>query len=346
MDKFAELARDAEIRGVLSAFVDTGLVKVASDAEFNALHAAVTEKIGAEAYDLQKVAAVTEEVLSGGEAKQASETEAVSDEMLRNAALGELLQLKIAGQIDDATFQKTAGELLSLKKEAGADLGAAIGALRASKLSDEERAALKQHYGLADDASLGWRNAGRGSLGGVAGLIPGSIAGGVAGSALGKLSKHPLGGFIGYLGGSALGGVAGGSLGALAATNKYSRGNAEKIMAAARAHKALEAAPVQKAASEAPAEDTTARNAALGELLQMKLAGQIDDATFRKTASELLASREPDGVYRVGGLMQAGNLKAKGGRKLPLKAIGAGAAAVGTLGLGKVLYDKYKKKDA
>ncbi len=131
MNKIAELAREAEIRGAMAAFVDAGLVKVASQNDFEALVGAVCNYLGEEEYDLQKVAAVTDAVLTGnvggpqyaGREKIAAER----DEFAHNAALGELLQMKIAGQIDDATFQKTAGALMDGARYATKRIGALFG---------------------------------------------------------------------------------------------------------------------------------------------------------------------------------------------------------------------------
>ncbi len=84
-------------------------------------------------------------------------TAAKRDKAARNAALGELLQMKVAGQIDDATFRKTASELMSKQALMGYEL--------AADLSDSEAAALRKHYGLSPDANLKLRNVGRDFLG-------------------------------------------------------------------------------------------------------------------------------------------------------------------------------------
>lgn len=104
MDKIAEQVKEAEVRGCMAAFVDAGLVKVAGQDEFEALCGAVAANVG-DNYDLEKIAAVTDAVISGKLQKTASA------ETARNAALGELLMMKVAGKIDDATFVKTAQEL-------------------------------------------------------------------------------------------------------------------------------------------------------------------------------------------------------------------------------------------
>lgn len=102
-------------------------------------------------------------------------------------------------------------------------IGAGVGAYRASNLSEEDRKLLKDEYGLSDDASLGWRNAGRGFLGGTAG---GMLGGGITlPIAMRLANRHPVaaqalaaaGSLGGYLAGSGL------------ATNKYSKGRADEI---------------------------------------------------------------------------------------------------------------------
>jgi len=96
---------------------------------------------------------------------------------------------------------------MAITKLGGGILGAAIGGVTANNLSEEQRKALRKHYGLAEDASLIGRNAGRGFLGGAVGglggllLTLGTPVGGLAGAAAGgylasrKYSKdsHVLG---------------------------------------------------------------------------------------------------------------------------------------------------------
>lgn len=217
MDKFAELVRDSEVRGAMAAFVDLGMVKVASQEEFDGLVDAVCQGIGDEDYDLQKVASLTEEVLSTPKAEEQEKT---------------------------------------------ALLGTVIGAARAGNLSDEERAALIKHYGLSSNASLGWRNAGRGFLGG--------NVGGLIGGGLGAATGSPVLALLGQ--------AAGAATGSKFMTDKYSKGNAEKIM--------------KQRAKTAADTDDIARKAALGELFQMKVAGQLDEASFIEAASSLFEKGE------------------------------------------------------
>ena len=155
MDKLAELVRDSEVRGAVAAFVDLGLVKVASQEAFDALVDAICQGIGDEDYDLQKVASLTEALLAepqnekqekkasigttvgtqlmvnkygvdnakegmSGLPKTASEDTQETDDIAKKAALGELLQMKVAGQIDEKSFVEAASSLL--EKDASENL--------------------------------------------------------------------------------------------------------------------------------------------------------------------------------------------------------------------------------
>ncbi|WP_303995359.1 hypothetical protein [Desulfovibrio piger] len=155
MDKLAELVRDSEVRGAMAAFVDLGLVKVAGQEAFDALVDAVCQGIGDEGYDLQKVASLTEALLAepqnekqekkasigttvgtqlmvnkygvdnakegmSGLPKTASEDTQETDDIAKKAALGELLQMKVAGQIDEKSFVEAASSLL--EKDASENL--------------------------------------------------------------------------------------------------------------------------------------------------------------------------------------------------------------------------------
>ena len=90
----------------------------------------------------------------------------------------------------------------------------------ASKLNDPQKAALKKHYGLDDDADIGTRAFFRHNAGGALGAIPG-VAVGMAG----LMKKSPL-----LYGLGALGTVAGSLAGTNLANKKYSPENANRIM--------------------------------------------------------------------------------------------------------------------
>lgn len=112
--KIAEQAKNAEVRGVMAAFVDRGLVKVASQESFEELCDVVSANLDYD-YDLQKVAAVTEAVLTGNAPmRKTAAQQKIAHETARNAALGELLLMKTAGQIDDATFVREANALIKV----------------------------------------------------------------------------------------------------------------------------------------------------------------------------------------------------------------------------------------
>lgn len=173
MDKLAELVRDSEVRGAMAAFVDLGLVKVAGQEAFDALVDAVCQGIGDEGYDLQKVASLTEELLAepqndeqekkasigttvgtqlmvnkysvdnakedmSGLPKTASEDTQETDDIAKKAALGELLQMKVAGQIDEKSFVEAASSLLEAVA-AGLAGGAALGKSLYDKYSGKSK---------------------------------------------------------------------------------------------------------------------------------------------------------------------------------------------------------------
>lgn len=105
MNKFAAMAKEAEVRGVLAAFIDGGLMKIASAEEFDALSADVADNLG-DTYTIDDVAQVTNALLSGN-----TKTAEECDHTARMAALGELLTMKVAGEIDETTFVKEAASL-------------------------------------------------------------------------------------------------------------------------------------------------------------------------------------------------------------------------------------------
>lgn len=107
MDKLAELAKEAEVRGVLAAYVDSGLLKVASAQEFDTLSAAVAQTLNNDGYSVEDIAAATDRLLSGGQEKAAADIE----DTARKAALGELLLQQMDGSIDGPTFAKEAAIL-------------------------------------------------------------------------------------------------------------------------------------------------------------------------------------------------------------------------------------------
>ena len=101
MQKFAHLVKTAEIRGVMAYLVDSEMVKVASEEDFDALVNEVADAIGDEQYDLNTVLNKTAELI-GGEDSQ--EKVASEDEELV-AEIGALTLDKIAGRISDEEYE-------------------------------------------------------------------------------------------------------------------------------------------------------------------------------------------------------------------------------------------------
>ncbi len=113
LDKLAQISavRDSEVRGCLAAFVDSGIMKVASEEDFDALSSAVAANIGLD-YDIDTIYKTASYLLGEGQEKTAAEQHNAAC----MAALGELLMMKTAGQIDDATFTSEAHELMKVAK--------------------------------------------------------------------------------------------------------------------------------------------------------------------------------------------------------------------------------------
>jgi len=105
-----------------------------------------------------------------------------------------------------------------------------IGALRAANLTDDERKVLIKFYGLDDDAWLMARNAGRGIAGAIVGGIGGSMLGAGLGSAVGSLLRTKGGLLPAAFAGARIGGLLGAGLGTIDSTDKYSRGNAQRLI--------------------------------------------------------------------------------------------------------------------
>lgn len=102
-------------------------------------------------------------------------------------------------------------------------ISAGVGAYRASNLSDNDRKLLIEEYGLPSDASLGWRNAGRGALGGIAGSLVGTGIGQVLAAPVVYHNPYAAAALLGA------GNIGGYILGTRLATDKYSKGKADEI---------------------------------------------------------------------------------------------------------------------
>lgn len=107
MDKIAML-KEAEVAGVLSAFVDNGyMAKLASD-DFEYVVEKVAENLD-DSYTVEDIADVTGAVLSGGVEKTAEEAfvDAVAP------ALGAAYMAKMAGEISDEDMEEFAAGYVS-----------------------------------------------------------------------------------------------------------------------------------------------------------------------------------------------------------------------------------------
>lgn len=140
LDKLAQLSavRESEVRGCLAAFVDSGIMKVASEEDFDALASAVSSNIGLD-YDIDTIYK-TAAYLIGEPAEEAQEKTAEEfDDTAYKAALGELLLMKTAGQIDDNTF---VSEYDALTKEAAGKMEAIKAGLGAAKKMVADKAGI------------------------------------------------------------------------------------------------------------------------------------------------------------------------------------------------------------
>ena len=117
MNKIASLVKEAEVRGVLAGLVDGGHLKIASVEDLEALTEVVSGAVEGYDYDLNTILSKTAEVIeyleNEGQDKEASEDEV--DETAVMAAFGELSMMKMAGEIDDETFEKEASKLTAVR---------------------------------------------------------------------------------------------------------------------------------------------------------------------------------------------------------------------------------------
>lgn len=134
----------------------------------------------------------------------------------------------------DASLEEIPGSVDELKKltKNAYDLTmekVAFGMIRALNLSEEERRALIDHYGLPEDAELPIRNAGRSAVG----FIPGA--------ALYEAGRASIArGNTGMGATAALGGLGLAGYGSWKASDKYSKGNAQRILATRKRGQAAE----------------------------------------------------------------------------------------------------------
>lgn len=114
-------------------------------------------------------------------------------------------------------MEKDANDLASLILAVPAAVGFGAGAIRSDKLSDEQEKLLKYEYNKKDNANLNLRNSIRGAIGGATGTVAGALMGGAMTGAGTSPGPYVVGGLLGGLGG------------AYKATNKYSKGRAERV---------------------------------------------------------------------------------------------------------------------
>jgi len=79
MQKFAHLVKTAEIRGVMAYLVDSEMVKVASEGDFDSLVNEVSEAIGDEQYDLNTVLSKTAEIIEGSQEQDSKQEKTAAD---------------------------------------------------------------------------------------------------------------------------------------------------------------------------------------------------------------------------------------------------------------------------
>ena len=109
MPNTADIVRSLEVRGSLAAMGDLGLIKCASsEEEINDLTEKVASVIPEYGYTTEDILDAATYFTSGGYEKTASE----QYESDIKEALGELLLMKVAGDIDTETFQQEADPLV------------------------------------------------------------------------------------------------------------------------------------------------------------------------------------------------------------------------------------------
>lgn len=118
MEKIA-MIKQAEVNGVMAALLETELVKVASEEDFDAVTSCIADSLSDD-YDMEEVLAKTAEVmeeyyelLDGNIEKEAEEAGEV-DETAVMAAYGHLTLAKEAGDISEEEFEKEAASLKGL----------------------------------------------------------------------------------------------------------------------------------------------------------------------------------------------------------------------------------------
>jgi len=161
MEKLA-MIKQAEVNGVMAALLETELVKVASEEDFDAVTSCITDGLSDD-YDMEEVLAKTAEVLDeyyalceegeeAGEVKKEASEEGV-DETAVMAAIGELTLAKVAGDISeedyDAEVEKLAGAKFDALKNLGKSAKGKASNLGAFLSSGAKGKGIKQGFGKA-----------------------------------------------------------------------------------------------------------------------------------------------------------------------------------------------------
>lgn len=192
MNKIASLVKEAEVRGVLAGLVDGGHLKIASVEDLEALTEAVSGAVEGYDYDLDTILSKTAEVIEAmedkGQDKEASEDEV--DETAVMAAFGELSMMKMAGEIDEDSFEKEASKLKAMlegAKAVGSKVKAAPGKAKevAKKVKDTFTGKARDEYamkGALEDGYLGKLKAKRNQMIGARAAAAGAT--GLGGKAL------------------------------------------------------------------------------------------------------------------------------------------------------------------
>ena len=141
MNKSAHLVKTAEIRGVMACLVDSEMVKVACEEDFDALVNKVADAIGDEQYDLNTVLNKTGEIIEGSQQELSKED--VEREM------GKLTMSKMAGEISDEEFEKEASRIQQARQavEATGRGGQTVGARARDVAGRGGRAYLEAYRG-------------------------------------------------------------------------------------------------------------------------------------------------------------------------------------------------------
>lgn len=190
MQKFAHLVKTAEIRGVMAYLVDSEMVKVASEEDFDALVNEVADAIGDEQYDLNTVLNKTAEIIEGSQEKEpaqkeekTAETQELSKEDVERE-IGKLTMSKMAGEISDEEFEKEASRIQQARQAVEAT------GKRARDVAGRGRQAVEATGRRAGDVAVrggrAYTEALRGDRGGgrqlAAVAAPGAVPGAVGGS--------------------------------------------------------------------------------------------------------------------------------------------------------------------